>query len=540
MALPLHERARGIDSDVLDIVRLTGFGEGASFAEMWTGVVDPPLMPSRPLTEGEQYRFHFDMTRCIGCRSCEVACNEQNGNPEEIRWRRIGEIEGGSYPDTQRLYLSMGCNHCVEPDCMKGCPVAAYTKDSATGIVLHSTDMCIGCQYCTWNCSFGVPQYNPERGVVGKCDMCYNRLTDGLEPACVNACPEAAIQIEIVNTAAWVMDHAEAGSPGMPVGAQAISTTRITLPENSSAFLANANASRVVPEHPHWPLVFMTVLMQTVMGALCFVAPSRQPQPVLMTLLLGIVSVALTLSTLHLGRPAFAWRALKMWKRSWLSREVLLFTLFAGAVGAATAVHWLMSLTLLPSAVRLYLPQVPVRVAAILPVLLPVLNWTALALAVLGTLASSGIYLIKARPAWNTWHTPVDFLVSGLLGGAVLFRLVGNSLPHVPQFLGWAEPVIAVAAALWIVNCVVRLVRMKRSEIFEQRATARLLGGPLRKELAVAAMTMLAGIGFTLLGMTPLACVATLFGVLVVRYLFFVSVVPLNMALTFLNQESAH
>ena len=64
------------------------------------------LIPARPLEAGEQYRFHFDMTKCIGCHCCEVACNEQNNNPADLHWRRVGEIEGGSYPFTQRLYLS--------------------------------------------------------------------------------------------------------------------------------------------------------------------------------------------------------------------------------------------------------------------------------------------------------------------------------------------------------------------------------------------------------------------------------------------------
>ena len=148
-----------------------------------------PLIPTRPLEAGEQYRFHFDMTQCIGCKCCVVACNEQNGNPAAINWRRVGEVEGGHYPNTQRYHLSMGCNHCLEPSCLIGCPVEAYTKDAATGVVIHSADACIGCQYCTWNCSYGVPQYNPERGVVGKCDMCHNRLSDGMAPACVAACP---------------------------------------------------------------------------------------------------------------------------------------------------------------------------------------------------------------------------------------------------------------------------------------------------------------------------------------------------------------
>src|SRR6266568_994477 len=190
------------------------------------------LIPGRALVTGEQYRFHFDMTKCIGCKCCVVACNEQNGNPAAINWRRVGEIEGGHYPNTQRHYLSMGCNHCIEPSCMTGCPVEAYTKNSITGVVEHSADACIGCQYCTWNCSYGVPQYNPARGVVGKCDMCHNRLSDGMAPACVQACPEGAIAIEIVNVAQWRRDYLSANAPGLPSADDSISTTRITLPEN--------------------------------------------------------------------------------------------------------------------------------------------------------------------------------------------------------------------------------------------------------------------------------------------------------------------
>ena len=172
------------------------------------------LTPGRLPIAGEQYRFHLDMTKCIGCKCCVVACNEQNGNPADIQWRRVGEIEGGTYPDTLRQYLSMGCNHCLEPTCMTGCPVNAYTKDELTGIVLHDAERCIGCQYCTWNCSYGVPQYNQERGVVGKCDMCHGRLTDGREPACVSACPEEAIRIEIVNVAEWRREYAAQAKRG--------------------------------------------------------------------------------------------------------------------------------------------------------------------------------------------------------------------------------------------------------------------------------------------------------------------------------------
>ena len=201
MELPLLERARaGDDAFLLTTAANPADGVVASLCGTGSNIALP--VPPGP---GEQYRFHFDMTKCIGCQCCVVACNEQNGNPADIHWRRVGEIEGGSYPDTWRSYLSMGCNHCLEPTCMEGCPVEAFTKDPATGLVLHSEDACIGCQYCTWNCSYGVPQFNAERGVVGKCDMCHGRLAEGREPACVHACPEGAIAIEIVNIAQWIM-----------------------------------------------------------------------------------------------------------------------------------------------------------------------------------------------------------------------------------------------------------------------------------------------------------------------------------------------
>src|SRR6202049_2402294 len=193
MSLPLLERVKEPNPHFFLTPKNHGVGRespqcGTPFAP------EAARIPQRPLSSGEQFRFHFDMSKCIGCKCCVVACNEQNGNPADINWRRVGEIEGGWYPNTQRLYLSMGCNHCLEPSCMIGCPVEAYKKDLVTGIVQHDPEVCIGCQYCTWNCSYGVPQYNPERGVVGKCDMCYGRLTEGREPACVNACPEVAIQ----------------------------------------------------------------------------------------------------------------------------------------------------------------------------------------------------------------------------------------------------------------------------------------------------------------------------------------------------------
>ena len=531
MPLPLHERA--IDGTSPALVRLTE--NGLVFDTLHKVEVKlSPLIPARTPAAGEQYRFHFDMTKCIGCRSCEVACNEQNGNPAEMLWRRIGELEGGTYPDTIRHYLSMGCNHCLDADCLRGCPVDAYKKDPLTGIVVHSADACIGCSYCIWNCPYSVPQYNPERGVVGKCDMCKGRLEDGLEPACVNACPEGAIEIEIVNMAEWRDNFASADSPGMPPALQTISTTRITLPEQTVVALERVDTGHIQPEHAHLPLVYMTVLMQAVSGALWFLLLWHGLTAIRLALLLTITAAALTLSTLHLGRPAYAWRALKMWRRSWLSREVLLFTLFFGSLAACT---------LLTAAAELHSP--------ISPAMLRSLDWLTAILGLLGTLASSAIYLVQARPAWNTRHTPADFALSAaLLGGllaAALEESIHLSLPTALSFTlstpfakSRGTALIGAGLVLWLANQVVRAVRLRASSIFEARASFSLLASRnFRPHLAAAASLVLASFALVLTSHTNFALATGFASLLLMRYLFFVSVVPLNMALTFVRSRHA-
>lgn len=524
MALLLHERA--IKTESQDLVRLTLIENGAA-----PQLVEA-LIPQRPLEPGEQYRFHFDMTKCIGCRSCEIACNEQNGNPADIQWRRVGELEGGVYPEVHRTYLSMGCNHCLSADCLRGCPVNAYTKDPLTGIVLHSAEACIGCQYCVWNCPYSVPKFNPERGVVGKCDMCRNRLLDNREPACVSACPENAISIEIVNKEQWRADYAAAEAPGMPPAGQTLSTTRITLPESSTSWLQRVDTGAVPLEHAHPSLVLMTTAMQAAFGTLAVSWATHALDAITLTLVVALTVVALTVSVFHLGRPAYAWRAVKMWRRSWLSREVLCFGLFFGSLCTATACSWL-ALSLLPMAHVIVAPAV----------------WAAVVFGAAGALASACIYLVKARPAWNMAHTPVDFFLSaGLMGTAtagamqvpaeLLARLVAYAGIDVqPTYVHMNARVALVFAAAWVANQAVKVIRLRASRNFEARASYNLLhSDPLLYLLALACLCALATPVFLREPLTPLAMTAAFAAVLLGRYLFFVSVVPLGMALTFLQR----
>jgi formate dehydrogenase iron-sulfur subunit len=519
-----------LESDSADLVRMTLLEGGAAPALI------EALIPSRPLEAGEQYRFHFDMTKCVGCRSCEIACNEQNGNPAEIKWRRVGELEGGTYPSTQRTYLSMGCNHCLSADCLKGCPVDAYSKDPLTGIVLHSADACIGCQYCVWNCPYSVPQFNPERGVVGKCDMCRGRLLEGREPACVNACPENAIQIEIVNKIEWSENYALAESPGMPPAGQTISTTRITLPKNSEAWLERVDTGTIALEHAHLSLVLMTTMMQAAFGLLTLFVAERSINALSMTLVLLLTALALNVSVFHLGRPAYAWRALKMWKRSWLSREVLLFTLFFGAVAASTLCCWL-NLLGFPIAQRAVMPLAAAGVV----------------FGLAGTLASAYIYLVKARPSWNMVHTPLDFVLSAVLLGAALGEAIvdhANQLSALISSYGFSlgqlhysshALLVVVAAVLWLLNQIAKVFRLRASLSFERRAAYNLLRGELLSwKVALSWMCAVAAALFSVAPLPWMSLLAAIAAVSLGRYLFFVSVVPLSMGLTFLSKNASH
>jgi formate dehydrogenase iron-sulfur subunit len=476
------------------------------------------LIPLRDLADGEQYRFHFDMTKCIGCKCCVVACNEQNGNPADLNWRRVGEVEGGYYPHTQRHYLSMGCNHCVEPSCLIGCPVEAYTKDPVTGVVIHSADACIGCQYCTWNCSYGVPQYNPERGVVGKCDMCHNRLSDGMAPACVNACPEGAIAIEIVNIAEWRRDYLSANAPGLPSADDSISTTRVTLPENMVPDLGRVDINRVQPEHPHYPLVFMLVVTQLCVGAfiaLWLLGFNRSGVDlrgadlrIAALVSLGLAGLSLGASTLHLGRPIHAWKALRGLRRSWLSREVLTLSMFAGAAGAFATI--------------LFFGLRGRDLAGLA---------TALA-GLAGITCSARIYIVRARPAWFSTYTVAEFFSTALVLGPAFVHLLD---PGAPAALLFAS---AAGAGAQLLTQSGKFLWLSRSEIFELRSSSLLLAGRLQRLFVVRLLILIAaGIVIPLAASSPWVLGAgflfALAGEFLGRYLFFVSVVAKNIAAAF-------
>ena len=138
------------------------------------------------------YGYYFDMTNCIGCRACQIACKDKNDLSVGLFFRRVESYETGEFPKPGFYHLSRTCNHCESP--VANCPTGAMGKDPETGMVLHDDEACIGCQTCVNACPYEIPQYIEEANVVHKCDMCQDLVENGERPACIDACPMRCLE----------------------------------------------------------------------------------------------------------------------------------------------------------------------------------------------------------------------------------------------------------------------------------------------------------------------------------------------------------
>ncbi|MEQ8854203.1 DmsC/YnfH family molybdoenzyme membrane anchor subunit [Gimesia sp.] len=501
------------------------------------------LIPSKSPQSGEQYAFQVDLDRCSGCKACVTACHSMNGLDENETWRDVGLLIGGTSQDPIYQHVTTACHHCLDPGCMQACPVNAYEKDPITGIVKHLDDQCFGCQYCTLACPYDVPKYHSRKGIVRKCDMCSQRLTDGEAPACVQACPHQAISIDIVNKEQVLADsEVNTFLPAAPDPQHTYPTTtyksRKPFPRNTLP----ADYYSASPQHAHLPLVIMLVLTQLSVGAFLTGSVLEYFLSVETTSVMTRLSattalifglLALGASTLHLGRPLYAFRGILGLRHSWLSREILAFGVFAGAAFSYAALTWFTG-SLLPDWQE----------------------WQPLAGRMVGLIGAVGIfcsimiYVFTKREFWSFEATTTKFvLTAALLGIAstwvVIFTLnltVNSAATNL--LLAQAGPILSKAL---IVTTVLKLgfeasifrylLRRQNSPL---KRSALLMSGELSSvTLARFACGILGGIlmplfllnqqtqpvqNLTLFFTVSILFIACLAGELLERYLFFSAV----------------
>ena len=138
--------------------------------------------------------FYFNQKKCVGCRTCQVACKDKNDLEVGELFRHVTSYQAGKYPNAMLYHYAATCNHCMDPACVAACPNGAMYVDEEDGTVQHDDTKCLGCQYCVEACPYSVPVYIEELNLTHKCDACKQLRDAGEPPACVAACPMRALE----------------------------------------------------------------------------------------------------------------------------------------------------------------------------------------------------------------------------------------------------------------------------------------------------------------------------------------------------------
>lgn len=272
--------------------------------------------------------FSYDDALCVSCKACSAGCILENGLQEGTRSVYIWNEE--AVIPFSVIGLSLACNHCTRPVCLTGCPAKAYTTDE-TGAVIHHAERCMGCRYCTLKCPYDAPKINRVKGYIEKCHFCYERAAQGLDPACVTACPTGALKITYKanypdRNLEWFPEKG-IGPSVMISGADNLNRPRVIPPDSDEPELqVPAPENKIQKE---WSLLLFSLLIifSSAAGLYSYFAESR--------LLSGLTAIAallaMTVSLFHLGVKKKAWRALLNILSSPLSREIAAVTVLAVA-----------------------------------------------------------------------------------------------------------------------------------------------------------------------------------------------------------------
>lgn len=457
-------------------IALLDLAEEASSLNI-NGVSEVGFNPNRD----KQHAFHFTADNCIGCHACESACSEKNDLPPHLSFRSVGYVEGGTFPNYTRMNISMACNHCDDPVCMKGCPTNAYTKHPEYGAVIQDPNICFGCGYCTWVCPYNAPQLDPVAGQVEKCNMCVDRLEVGLKPACVSACLGNALNFGVVENTPENREQIETSIPGFPDPEITHPNIRFQQKKSMPREVTRTDSMPVkyhrddktntykptvdqkAGKARHWnlkrlssrenPLVLFTLASQAAIGlfALMFIGSAlgfeaiaafkaSVAYPAAVGSAIALVAFGLFMSTVHLGKPIRFYRGFNNLRYSPVAREgagVATFMAFAG-------LHMLAESAQAPWALAWF------------PALADAGSVFASVSVVCGVLAllGSGVglyymyrcYRIKARPFWNHKQTGFAFVGCCLYLGALCLGLAGTLVTAVSG--GDVLPLLTLCAVI--------------------------------------------------------------------------------------------
>ncbi|HXY89769.1 MAG TPA: 4Fe-4S dicluster domain-containing protein [Xanthobacteraceae bacterium] len=313
-----------------------------------------------------------DLERCVGCQTCTAACRHANATSPAVQWRKVLDVEAGTYPEVSRTFVPVGCQHCADPPCMHVCPSTA-TRQRADGIVTIDYDICIGCAYCDVACPYqarfkidaprfaygDVPMRNeieredPRRfGVAQKCTFCSDRIDFGLRegvtpgidpratPACVNACIADALHFGDLddpssNVARLLRGqksfrmHDEIGTePGFYYLYGKANGAAETADDPAPTLVAGELRTKGVEpwhqQHWDWKAAGNFVFGGAGAGLFMFAAIAGAWQASALALLwpaMAIVAFGLLLLLFKIGRPMRFLFVLRQPGRSWMARE---------------------------------------------------------------------------------------------------------------------------------------------------------------------------------------------------------------------------
>ncbi|MFN0304230.1 MAG: 4Fe-4S dicluster domain-containing protein [Burkholderiales bacterium] len=432
-----------------------------------------------------------DLNRCVGCQTCTIACKHSNDTVPGVQWRRVLDIETGSFPDVERVFMVTGCQHCAEPPCVPVCPTGA-TQQRADGLVTMNYDVCIGCAYCAVSCPYqartivhderwyyGVETKqekavaHPERlGVAQKCTFCVEKvdeakergLTPGVDldvtPACSASCIAQAITFGDFNNSDSNVSqlvahnksfqmHAELGTdpqikylyeapatPGRDIDADEINDERMADPSNPLVGkLQTFWDWRAAMNWCFGGLAGGTVFAAWVASWVGLIEPARLPGFFLLGA--GLMSIGLVCVFLKIGRQERFWRAFARPNTSWMSRELYVVVVLFGALAA-----------------ELVWPH-------------PIIE-TIIAFAAIGFVYCQAqiLHAAKGIPAWRAPLIPTMIFASGLFEGVGMIALLTGLVPAM------------VKASVMIAGTGLVLTILNAALFHRYRSTARQEGIP--------------------------------------------------------------